>query len=127
MNKKTIVSNKLPQVLGPYSHVVISNGFAFLSGQIPLDENGIVPQGIELQTQQVLDNIKMLLEDCSLTFSNIVKTTLFIKNMDDFVKINEIYGKYFCDNFPARSCIEVARLPKDVLIEIEIVAVIGDA
>ncbi len=125
MSKTTKNSKRLPDALGPYSHAVISNGFLFASGQIPLDKKGIIPRGIELQTKQVLDNIKILLEDNHLTLSNVVKTTLFIKNMDDFIKINEIYGKYFCDNFPARSCIEVARLPKDVLIEIEVIAVVA--
>ena len=122
MAKKVIISENVPPALGPYSHAVVSNGFLFVSGQIPICKNGGISDNVEDQTIQVFENLQALLKDCDLSLKNVVKTTLFIKNMDDFNKINKIYGTFFTDNFPARSCIEVARLPKDVLIEAEIIA-----
>ncbi|UDQ96590.1 Rid family detoxifying hydrolase [Lentisphaerota bacterium WC36G] len=124
MKKIPFNSENLPGALGPYSHAVICNGLLYSSGQIPLNKDGVIPNSIEEQTKQVLGNIEQLLIDNNLSLDNVIKTTLFIKDMNDFDKINEIYECFFSSNYPARSCVEVARLPKDVLIEIEVVAVI---
>lgn len=119
--EKTILSSKnAPAAIGPYSQAVKSGGFVFCSGMIPVDPaTGGVPEGAAAQTRQVLVNIKNLLADNGLELKNIVKTTLYIKNMDDFATINAEYAAFFESDPPARSTVEVARLPKDVLIEIE--------
>jgi 2-iminobutanoate/2-iminopropanoate deaminase len=121
---KIISTTKAPQAIGPYSQAIATNGFLFASGQIPLDPATMVVHAktIAEQTAQVLENIKNLLEASKLTFDDVVKTTLFIKNMNDFAEINAIYGNYFKNHKPARSTVEVSRLPKDVLIEIEFIA-----
>lgn len=117
---KQVSTNKAPAAIGPYSQAVISGGTLFCSGQIPLDpETGVIPEGVEAQAEQALTNVKNLIESAGGKIDNVIKTTVFIKNMDDFGKINEIYAKYFTEPFPARSCVEVARLPKDVLLEVE--------
>lgn len=119
--KKIISTDKAPQAIGPYSQAVEVNGLVFTSGVIPIiPETGELETGsIEKQANQALSNLKNLIEAAGCDINNTVKTVVFIKNMDDFAKINEVYAKYFTENFPARSCVEVARLPKDVLIEIE--------
>lgn len=117
---KQISTDKAPAAIGPYSQAIISGSTMFCSGQIPLDpETGAIPEGVEAQAEQALTNVKNLIESAGASIDNVVKTTVFIKNMDDFGKINEIYAKYFTEPFPARSCVEVARLPKDVLLEVE--------
>ncbi|HIU56752.1 MAG TPA: RidA family protein [Candidatus Ornithomonoglobus merdipullorum] len=117
---KQISTNKAPAAIGPYSQAIISGNILFCSGQIPLDpETGAIPEGVEAQAEQALTNVKNLIESAGGKIDNVVKTTVFIKDMDDFGKINEIYAKYFTEPFPARSCVEVARLPKDVLLEVE--------
>ena len=123
MNKKIISTNKAPAAIGPYSQAVEAGGFMFASGQIPIDPaTGNIPEGIEAQARQALTNVKNLIEAAGLTLDAVVKTSVFIRNMDDFAKVNEIYAQFFTDRYPARSCVEVSRLPKDVLIEVEVIA-----
>lgn len=123
MSKKIISTTNAPAAIGPYSQAVESNGFVFASGQIPIDPaTGNIPEGIEAQAKQALTNVRNLIEAAGLTLDNVVKTSVFIKNMDDFACVNEIYATYFTKDFPARSCVEVSRLPKDVLIEVEVIA-----
>lgn len=120
---KEIKTNKAPAAIGPYSQAIVTGNILFTSGQIPVNpDTGEIPVGAELQANQVFINLKNLLEEAGTSIDNVVKTTVFIKNMEDFAKINEIYEKYFSRPYPARSCVEVARLPKDVLIEVEAIA-----
>ena len=126
MNKTVIASDKSPAAIGPYSQAIEVNGFIYTSGIIGVDpKTGEAKNSIEEQTKQVFDNMKGLLGDAGSSMNQVVKTTVFIKNMDDFGKVNEIYASYFDGAFPARSCVEVARLPKDLLIEVEAIAIIG--
>ncbi|MFC0178688.1 RidA family protein [Thorsellia kenyensis] len=124
---KIINTENAPAAIGPYVQAINVNGMLFTSGQIPVNpKTGEIPNNVEAQTQQVLDNLKAILDEASVSVNNIIKMTVFIKNMNDFTLINGVYEKFFLDNnakFPARSCVEVARLPKDVLIEIEAIAV----
>lgn len=123
MNKKVISTTNAPAAIGPYSQAIEVNGFIYASGQIPIiPATGELAQGIEAQAKQALTNVKAIMEECGLTMDNIVKTSVFIKDMGDFAKVNEIYATFFTSDYPARSCVEVARLPKDVLIEIEVIA-----
>lgn len=119
--KKIISTKDAPAAIGPYSQAIEVNGFIFTSGVIPIvpATGELVTGGIEEQAEQALGNLSALIKASGAKIENTIKTTVFIKNMDDFAKINEIYAKYFTTEFPARSCVEVARLPKDVLIEIE--------
>ena len=120
---KTVSTNKAPAAIGPYSQARIVGDLVFCSGQIPvIPETGALAQGLEAQTNQVFKNIAALLTAAGSDISKVVKTTVFIKNMDDFAAINAIYAQYFTEPFPARSCVEVARLPKDVLLECEAIA-----
>ena len=126
---KTIIStDKAPAAIGPYSQAVKVGNLLFTSGMIPIDPatNTLVEGGIEIQAERALMNVKALLEESGSSLDKVVKTVVFIKNMDDFAKVNEIYAKYFTKDFPARSCVEVARLPKDVLIEMEAIAEIDE-
>ncbi|MFV0557635.1 MAG: RidA family protein [Enterococcus sp.] len=124
---KTIQTNKAPQAIGPYVQAKVANGFLFASGQIPLDPTTgeIVGTTIEEQTTQVLKNIQAILAAANITSDEIVKTTCFLKNMAHFTAFNDVYGAFFTTELPARSAIEVARLPKDVLVEIEIIALVA--
>jgi len=124
--KKIISTDQAPKAIGPYSQAVISNGFAFLSGQIPLDPttNQMIEGDITAQTERVFENMKGLLGACGSSLGQVVKTTVFIKDMGEFAKMNEVYARYFPENPPARSTIEAARLPRDVRIEIECVALV---
>ena len=123
LQKQVVSTNTAPAAIGPYSQAIIANGLLFLSGQIPIEpETGNVPDGIEAQTQQVLKNMSAILTSVNLSTENVVKTTIFLKNMDDFATVNAIYATYFPTNPPARSTVQIARLPKDVLIEIEAIA-----
>lgn len=123
MEKKIIATDKAPAAIGPYSQAIEAGGFVFASGQIPVDPaTGNIPDGIEAQAKQALTNVKNLMEASGLSMDNIVKTSVFIKDMNDFAKVNEVYATFFENDFPARSCVEVARLPKDVLIEVEVIA-----
>lgn len=123
MDKKVISTSNAPAAIGPYSQAIEVNGFVFASGQIPIiPATGELAQGIEAQTKQALTNVKAIMEAAGLTMANIIKTSVFIKDMNDFAKVNEIYATFFEGDYPARSCVEVARLPKDVLIEVEVIA-----
>lgn len=125
--KKIISTDRAPQAIGPYSQAVIANGFAFLSGQIPLDpaSNQMIEGDVAAQTERVMENLKGLLEACGSSLAQVVKTTVFLKDMSEFVKMNEVYGRYFSENPPARATVEAARLPRDVRVEIECVALVG--
>ena len=120
MEKKVIVSEKSPAAIGPYSQAIEVNGMVFTSGVIPVDPaTGVIPEGVEAQATQAFTNLTNLVEASGVAMSQVVKTTVFIKEMNDFGKINEIYAKFFKEPYPSRSCVEVARLPKDVLLEVE--------
>ncbi|MEO8025665.1 MAG: RidA family protein [Bryobacteraceae bacterium] len=123
--KKIIATDNAPKAIGPYSQAVVYNGLAFLSGQIPLDPatNTMVEGGIEAQTERVMENVKGLLEACGSSLDKVLKTTVFIKDMGEFAKMNEVYARYFTANPPARATVEAARLPRDVKVEIECVAI----
>lgn len=121
--KKVVETKKAPGAIGPYSQGIDIGNLIFFSGQIPLNpETGEMPEGIEAQTKQALENVKGLLESQGLDFSHVVKTTVFLDNMDDFNTVNSIYAQYFVETYPARSAVEVGRLPKGALIEVEIIA-----
>ena len=120
---KKISTDKAPAAIGPYSQAMVINNMVFTSGQIPVDPaTGDIPEGIEAQTNQALTNVKNLLEAAGTSIDKVVKTTVFIQNMSDFSVVNEIYQGYFSEPYPARSCVEVAKLPKGVLIEVEAIA-----
>ena len=122
--KKVISTTNAPAAIGPYSQAIEANGFVFASGQIPVNPaTGEIPEGVEAQAEQVMINMKNLLEAAGTSLENVVKTSVFIRNMDDFAAINAIYAKYFVNECPARACVEVAKLPKGVLIEMEAIAV----
>jgi 2-iminobutanoate/2-iminopropanoate deaminase len=126
MNMKAVVNTDFaPQAIGPYSQAIKANGFLFVSGQIPLDPmtGQIVYGGIESQTYQVLNNLKAILEKEGLRFEHVVKTSVFLKDMEDFAAMNKVYAEYFKTEPPARACVQVARLPRDVSVEIEVIAV----
>lgn len=119
---KTINTNKAPEALGPYSHAMVVNNLVFTSGQIPLDTEGnIVSSDVKEQTKQVLENLSVVLEEAGSDLNSVVKAIIFISDMNEFQQINEVYGSYFNEHQPARSCVEVSRLPKDVKVEIELV------
>lgn len=119
---KVISTDKAPAAIGPYSQAIEVNGMVFTSGVIPVDpQTGVIPATIEEQANQAFSNLKNLIEASGATIDKVIKTTVFIKEMNDFGKINEIYATYFKEPFPARSCVEVARLPKDVMLEVEAV------
>ncbi|UUV17397.1 RidA family protein [Fusobacteria bacterium ZRK30] len=125
MSKKIIHTKNAPAAVGPYSQAMEVNGTLYVSGQIPfIPETMIcISDDVQEQTKQSLENVKAILEEAGYTLNDVVKAGVFIKNMNDFPLINEIYAQYFNENKPARACIEVARLPKDVKIEIEVIAV----
>lgn len=122
--KNVIKTDKAPQAIGPYSQAIEVNGMIYTSGVVPIDPaTGEVVEGdIKVQAARVFDSMKALLEAAGSSCEDVVKTTVFIKDMNDFAALNEIYAAYFTGTFPARSCVEVARLPKDVLIEMEAIA-----
>lgn len=124
MSKEIINSQKAPTPIGPYSQAVLANGTLYASGQIALKDGNLINETIEMETEQVMENLKAVLERANMTFDNIVKCSIFIKNMDNFGKINEVYGRYFGEKPPARETVEVARLPKDVNVEISCIAVL---
>lgn len=122
--KKVIFTEKAPAALGPYSQAIEANGMIFASGQIGVNPaTGEAPEGVEEQAEQALTNLKAVLEAAGTTMDHVVKTTVFIQNMGDFATVNAIYAKYFTTDCPARSCVEVAKLPKGLLIEVEAIAV----
>lgn len=118
--QKVISTDKAPGAIGPYSQAIEVNGMVFTSGVIPVDPaTGVIPEGVEAQATQAFTNLTNLVEASGAAMSQVVKTTVFIKEMNDFGEINEIYAKFFKEPYPSRSCVEVARLPKDVLLEVE--------
>lgn len=126
MKLQVINTDKAPAAVGPYSQAIKAGNFVYISGQIPINPaNGeIVKESIEAETKQCLDNATAVLAEAGTTFENVVKVTVFIKDMNQFGRINAVYGEYFTDHKPARACVEVARLPLDVNVEIEMIAVV---
>jgi len=126
MSLEKVLTSQAPQPIGPYSQAMKFGNLLFCSGQIALDpaSGNLAAADVEGQTHQVLQNLKAVLEAGGSSFSKVIKTTIFLKNMNDFPKVNEIYGTHFGSHAPARSTVEVARLPKDVLVEIEAIAAI---
>ena len=120
---KEIKTTKAPGAIGPYSQAIEVNGLVYTSGQIGIDPaTGAIVEGVEAQAHRVCKNLTELLKAAGTSMDNVVKTTVFIKDMNDFGTVNSIYAQYFTEPYPARSCVEVARLPKDVLVEIEVIA-----
>ncbi len=124
MKKEIIHSNQAPNPIGPYSQAVMAGDLLFVSGQIAInpETNAMVTDNIEHETKQVMTNIHGILTAAGLDFPNVVKATIFVKDLNNFAKINEIYGSYFTGDFPARETVEVSRLPKDVNVEISVIA-----
>ena len=127
MSKEIIQTSKVPSPIGPYSQAVIANGFLFASGQVAFDPatGELVLTDIQAETRQVMENIKAILEEAKLSFANVVKTTIFLSDMQLFAQVNEVYGSYFTANFPARETVAVKTLPRNVNIEVSITAVIA--
>lgn len=125
--KKVINTPHAPAALGPYSQAIEANGVLYVSGQIPFvpETMTLVSEDVQAQTKQSLENVGAILKEAGYSFQDVVKASVFIKDMNDFVKINEVYNEYLGDVKPARACVEVARLPKDVKVEIEVIAVKG--
>lgn len=124
MTKEVINTNNAPEAIGPYSQGVIVGDFVYTSGQIPLNPvTGELVTDIKLATKQSMENIKAILEEAGTSLNNVVKTSIFLKDLNDFEAVNEVYGTYFIENKPTRSCVQVAKLPKDAVIEIEAIAV----
>jgi 2-iminobutanoate/2-iminopropanoate deaminase len=125
--KKIISTDRAPGAIGPYSQAVVANGFAFVSGQIPIDPatNQLIEGDVVAQTMRVLENLKIVLEACGSSLEQVVKTTVFVKDLGEFAKINETYARYFPKDPPARATVEAARLPRDVRVEIECVALVS--
>ena len=124
MNKQVIKTDNAPEAIGPYSQGIIVGDFVYTSGQIPINpKTGIMETDIKLATKQSIENIKEILEEVGTSLENVIKTTIFLKDLNDFNVVNEVYATYFNENNPARSCVEVARLPKDAVIEIEAIAI----
>lgn len=125
--KKIIATDQAPKAIGPYSQAVVANGMAYLSGQIPLDPaTGLtVEGGIVEQTVRVFENLKAVLEACGSSLEQVVKVNVYMKDLTEFGQMNEVYGRYFTANAPARATVEVARLPRDVRVEIDCVALVS--
>jgi len=125
--REAVATQKAPQAIGPYSQAIKANGWIFASGQIPLDPatGQVVPGDITVQTERVLKNLREVLAAAGSSLDRVVKTTVFLKNMAEFAAMNEVYGRFFGKEAPARSTVEVARLPKDVLLQIDVIA-LGD-
>ena len=123
-NKTIIKPAQSPAAVGPYNHAVRIGDLLFSAGQIPIEPatGNLVASDIKVQTERVLQNVKAILDDQKLTFANVVKSTVFMTNLGDFAGMNEVYAKYFTENFPARSTVQVAALPKGANVEIEVVA-----
>lgn len=126
MKHEIIHTDKAPKAIGPYSQAVKAGNMLFVSGQVPFvpETMEIIEGDVKSQTAQSLKNVQAILEQAGLDFSHVVKSTVFIKDMNEFAQINEVYAEFFGENKPARACVEVARLPKDVKVEIEVIAVI---
>ncbi|WP_455543669.1 RidA family protein [Intestinibacter sp.] len=126
MANQVIHTDNAPAAIGPYSQAIKAGNLLFVSGQVPFvpETMEIVEGDVKAQTAQSLKNLQAILKEAGADFSNVVKTTVFIKDMNEFAQINEVYAEYFGENKPARACVEVARLPKDVKVEIELIAVL---
>ena len=124
--RQIISTERGPKAIGPYSQAVVYGGLAYLSGQIALDpaSNKVIEGGITAQTERVLENIKAVLEACGATLDSVLKTTVFLKDMGDFTPMNEVYQRYFPKNPPARSTVQAAKLPRDVGVEIDVIAAV---
>jgi 2-iminobutanoate/2-iminopropanoate deaminase len=124
---KIVSTPHAPAAIGPYSQAVVSNGFAFLSGQIPLDPatGKLIEGDVGAQTERVLENLKAVLESCGSSLNKVVKTTLYLKDISEFARMNEVYARYFPANPPARATVEVSRLPRDVRVEIDCIAAVS--
>lgn len=124
MSKAVIHTDNAPKAVGPYSQAIAAGNFVFTSGQVPIDpaQGKIVATSIEAQTEQVMHNLSAVLDEAGLTFENVVKTTCFLSNMNDFAAFNGVYQTFFVDNPPARSCVQVAKLPLDAKVEVEVIA-----
>ena len=124
LTKTVIKPAKSPAALGPYNHAIRVGDLLFCAGQIPVDpkDGNLAAGDIKAQTERALQNIKAILDDQGLIFNNVVKSTVFLTNLADFAAMNEVYGKYFTENFPARSTVQVAGLPKGASVEIEVIA-----
>jgi len=124
--KEIVIADKAPAAIGPYSAGVKAGGFVFTAGQLGIDpENGeFVPGGVEAQTRKALENLTAVLEAAGTSLAKVVKTTVFLNDMNDFGAMNGVYGQFFTENFPARSAVQAARLPKDGLVEIEAIALL---
>jgi len=120
---KAIQTDKAPAAIGPYSQGIKAGDFVYVSGQIPINpETGEVEEGIEKQTEQVLKNLQAILDEAGTDFSQVVKFTIYLDSMDHFATVNEIYGGFLTEPYPARATVEVSRLPKDVLVEMDVIA-----
>jgi 2-iminobutanoate/2-iminopropanoate deaminase len=124
--KKVIATGQAPKAIGPYSQAVVVNGVAYLSGQIPIDPatGQLAEDDITIQTARVLENVKAVLEACGASLAHVVKTTVFLHDMNEFGRMNEVYAQYFKESPPARSTVQAARLPRDVRVEIDAIAVL---
>lgn len=122
--KKIINTTKAPAPIGPYSQAVLSNNLLFVSGQVPINaaSGELIMTDIKAQTKQVMENIKAILAEADMSFDSIIKTSIFLTDMNDFTAVNEVYGSYFSKDFPARETVQVSRLPKDVDVEISLIA-----
>ena len=121
---KQISTNKAPAAIGPYSQAIDLGNMVFLSGQIPIDPaTGVMPESVEAQAKQVLTNIQNILAEAGLTMANVVKTTVFLSDLGDFAAVNEVYASFFAEPYPARSCVQVAAIPKGAKVEIDTIAV----
>lgn len=124
MKKEVINTNNAPGAIGPYSQGIIVGDFVYTSGQIPINPaTGVMETDIKVATKQSMENVKAILEAAGTSLENVVKTSIFLKDLNDFAVVNEVYGTYFNENPPARSCVQVAKLPKDAVIEIEAIAI----
>ena len=123
--KHKVITQHAPAAIGPYSQAIVHNGLAYLSGQIPLDPatNTLVEGDIEVQTERVFKNLSAVLVACGSSMEKVLKTTVFLKDMDDFPKMNEVYAKYLGESLPARSTVQAAKLPRDVKVEIDCIAI----
>jgi 2-iminobutanoate/2-iminopropanoate deaminase len=126
--RKIVSTEKAPKAIGPYSQAVVSNGVAYLSGQIPNDPatGQLVEGDITAQTERVLQNLKAVLEACGASLESVLKVSVFLKDMADFPKMNEVYARYFTSNPPARSTVQAAKLPRDVSVEIDAIASVSE-
>jgi 2-iminobutanoate/2-iminopropanoate deaminase len=123
--KQIVATDQAPKAIGPYSQAVVHNGIAYLSGQIPIDPatQQLIEGDIAAQTERVLENLKKVLAACGSSLDGVLKTTVFLADMGEFARMNEVYGRYFSGNAPARSTVQAARLPRDVRVEIDCIAI----